>query len=316
MMKNTGITPILILLAAILCDCGFAADTENTKRSTDKFQRLCDAEWKEVFFDDCTKDWRESWTLDGRKAEITNGKNGMDFQAGPVRKENASHAVLWTKASFRGDLRLDYEYTKLDDAVEAVTILYLQATGSGADGYDKDISRWSDKREVASMSQYFNHMHLHHISYAAFPVGNTDPKQDYIRARRYMPETQDGLTNTDLKPDYFETGLFQKDVPHKITVIKFRDDLFMHIRNQDKQQLCHWKTDTLPPVVEGRIGLRHMWTRAARYRNFRISQPMKHSDGHNTAFCLTTERRNDETAIILWPVFGRTCPRGHARDRR
>jgi hypothetical protein len=227
-----------------------------------------------VFYDSCTEDWRERWTLDGLKARVTNGEKGMDFRAGPVRKENASHAVMWTKDSFVGDIRLDYEYTKLDDAVEAVTILYIQATGSGAKGYEKDIARWAAKREIPSMGMYFNHMHLLHISYAAYAVGGTDPNKDYIRARRYMPESPAGLTGTDLEPDYFETGLFKRGVPHRITVIKKGDDLFMHIRNDEKGQLCHWKTDAFPPILEGRIGLRHMWTRGARYRDFRISQPI------------------------------------------
>ena len=152
-----------------------------------RFAELRDANWQTVLSDPCTEDWTEHWTLDGEKATITHSEMGMDFRSGPVRRENESHAVMWTKQSFEGDIRLDYEYTKLDDVVEAVTILYLQATGSGAEGYDKDITKWADKRTVAAMSQYFNHMHLHHISYAAFDVGNTDPDDDYIRARRYMP---------------------------------------------------------------------------------------------------------------------------------
>jgi len=48
-------------------------------------------------------------------------------------------------------------------------------------------------------------------------------------------------------------------------------DLFIHVRNSEKELLCHWRTDRFPPVVEGRIGLRHMWTRSARYRDFRVS---------------------------------------------
>lgn len=237
-----------------------------------EFQKLSKAKWRTAFFDSCTEDWRRRWTLDGMKASVTNTGKGMDFRAGPVPKENASHAVMWTKQSFAGDIRLDYEYTKLDDKVEAVTILYIQATGSGAEGYDKDISKWADKRTVPAMSMYFNHINLHHISYAAFDIGNTDPAKDYIRARRYMPDRPGGLANTDLEPDYFETGLFEQGVPHKITVIKKADNLFMHIRNREKEQLCHWKTDSFPPVLEGRIGLRHMWTRAARYKNFKISK--------------------------------------------
>jgi hypothetical protein len=86
-----------------------------------------------------------------------------------------------------------------------------------------------------------------------------------------MPGAKKGLRNTDMAPDYFKTGLFKKGVPHKITIIKHGDDLFMHIRNPEREQLCHWRTDKFPPVTEGRIGLRHMWTRGARYRDFRIS---------------------------------------------
>jgi len=268
------------LILLILLGCVFLlhfAHVSAAKESADphakRFRELSSLDWRAVFNDPCTGNWKDRWTLDGRKATVTNGTKGMDFRAGPVRRDNASHVVMWTKQSFKGDIRLDYEYTKLDDTVEAVTILYIQATGSGADGYDKDISKWADKRQVPAMKTYFNHMNLFHISYAAFNIGNKDPKKEYIRARRYMPESKDGLANTDLKPDYFETGLFKKGVPHKITVIKKGDDLFMHIRSREKELLCHWKTDALPPVLEGRIGLRHMWTRGARYRDFRISMP-------------------------------------------
>lgn len=236
------------------------------------FQKLEQAPWKEVLVDTCTEDWRRHWSLDGLKATITHSEKGMDFRSGPTRKENASHAVLWTKQSFAGDIRLDYEYTRIDKATEAVTILYIQATGSGAEGYEKDISKWADKREVPTMSTYYRHMNLHHISYAAFGVGGEDPEEDYIRARRYMPERSKGLKETDMPPDYFRTGLFKPDIPHKITVIKQGNDLYLYIRNHEQEKLCHWKTDGYPPIHEGRIGLRHMWTRGARYRDFRISQ--------------------------------------------
>jgi len=196
----------------------------------------------------------------------------MDFAAGPVWRDDSSHAVLWTKQEFSGDIRVDYEYTKLDDRIEAVNILYLMATGSGAKGYDQDIFRWSDKRDVPAMQKYFTHMNLLHISYAAFDMPNSDPQEDYIRARRYMPETGNGLRGTALQPDYRRTGLFEKDVPHQITVIKTENDLFMYIRNDQTKLLAHWQTSGFPNVTEGRIGLRHMWTRSARYKNFRVSQ--------------------------------------------
>ena len=178
---------LLVCLSFVCVGCGSRRE-EVVDSDVKAFRELSDADWQEVLFDSCTADWKEHWTLDGLKATVTNSEKGMDFVAGPVRKDDACHAVMWTKESFAGDIRLDYEYTRLDDAVEAVTILYIQATGSGAEGYHKDISKWADKREVASMRQYYNHMNLYHISYAAFDIGNADPANDYIRPRRYMPE--------------------------------------------------------------------------------------------------------------------------------
>lgn len=71
------------------------------------------------------------WTLDGEQATIRHSAAGMDFRAGPTWKDDACHAVLRTRESFAGDLKIEYEYTRTDDAQLAVTILYVQATGSG-----------------------------------------------------------------------------------------------------------------------------------------------------------------------------------------
>ena len=76
-----------------------------------EFLKLSRADWNEVFRDPCTESWQDRWTLDGLKATVVNSEKGRGFKAGPVRKENASHAVMWTKKSFAGDIRPDYEYT-------------------------------------------------------------------------------------------------------------------------------------------------------------------------------------------------------------
>jgi hypothetical protein len=73
----------------------------------------------------------------------------------------------------------------------------------------------SDLRKVPAMATYFNHMNLYHISYAAFPPDGGQ----YIRARRYMPETGKGLDGTALEPDYYPKTLFRAGrgarlVPH------------------------------------------------------------------------------------------------------
>ena len=271
MSKQRPCTLVMILL---LCaswafpDSHISKDGDEVSRKT--FQHLQQLGWKLVLHDRCTGNWKDYWHLDGLQAKVSTDNEGMVFAAGPTHRNDACHAVLWTKERLKGDIRLDYEYTKLDDTHHNVTILYLQATGSGLDTFDKDIFQWHHLRQVPSMRLYFNHMNTYHISYAAFGMENMDPQADYIRAGRYMPESGKGLRGPDLKPDVLRTGLFKKGVPHQITVIKVENDLFMHVRNEKKQLLCHWHNDSLPPIVEGRIGLRHMYTRSARYRDFRV----------------------------------------------
>ena len=264
---------LLGLVLAVGSLSGFAADAsdETPKAEMKLFKQLETANWQEVFFDACTNDWAGNWDLDGLKATVENTADGMELLAGAVQGDDSCHAVLWTKQIFEGDVRIDYEFTKLDDTTHNVNILYVLASGSGADGFDEDITQWADQRTVPSMRLYFNHMNTYHISYSAFDQDNTNPQNDYIRARRYLPETGNGLSGTDLSPDYSRTGLFQTGVPHRITVICKGDDLFMRIRSGGAEKLCHWKTGDFPPVEAGRIGLRQMFTRSARYRNFRVS---------------------------------------------
>ncbi len=264
-----------LLAGAGLCLAGrtpfvVAQDRETPPADEPLFRELMERPWRQAFRDAGDGDWRERWSLDGLKATVVNTARGMEFQAGPVRREDASHAVLWTKQSFAGDIRLDYEYTKLDEVIEAVTILYIQATGSGSPGFAEDIAAWRDKRAIPAMRLYFQNMNTLHISYAAFRVGNTTPGEDYIRARRYQPNGE-GLSGTDFPPDHERTGLFAPHAPHQITVIKTNQNLFMAIRNERQTRLCHWRIGDAPPVLEGRVGMRHMWTRAARYRNVTVS---------------------------------------------
>ena len=103
------------------------------------FDALAAREWQTVVDDPCTDDWRTHWFLDGETATITNTSQGMDFFAGPNFGNDADHAVLWTRRSFAGDLRIDYEFTRLDNEHRCVNILYVQATGSGDGPYATDI---------------------------------------------------------------------------------------------------------------------------------------------------------------------------------
>ena len=82
---------------------------------------------------------------------------------------------------------------------------------------------------------------------------------------------KDGLKGSDLEPEYFPEGLFAPDVKHHITVIKHDRNLYLRVENPQQVFYGHMKNSKFPVITEGRIGLRHMFTRSARYRNFRIS---------------------------------------------
>jgi hypothetical protein len=273
-MKNETVVLLYTLVSLCIAVDLRAGETNpagpNTpaREAAREFEKLSAANWQEVFFDLATGDWKERWFLDGEIGEVTTDENGMQLKAGAEFKNDAHHMVLWTRDSFAGDLKIEYDYTRLDDETRCVNILYIQATGSGKAPYQKDISAWNDLRRVPAMRIYFDHMHAYHISYAAFP--NNDDATSYIRARRYLPDSA-GLKGTNLQPDYYPQGLFQPGVPHKITVIKKARDLFMRIENAKQAYHCHMTNPDLPPIVDGRVGLRHMFTRSARYKNFRIS---------------------------------------------
>jgi len=224
--------------------------------------------WEPAFTDACTGNWTNQWFLDGEIGTVETGENGMTLTAGPEFKNDAHHMVLWTKESFEGDLKIEYDYVRQDGENRCVNIIYIQATGSGEKGFEKDISQWSDRRTVPSMRTYFNHMHAYHISYAAF--GNDGKsKTSYIRGRRYMPPQ--GLRGTELKPESVSESLFATGVKHHITIIKKDREIHMRIENQDGVVYCYMANEKLPVITEGRIGLRHMYTRSATYKNFMVS---------------------------------------------
>ncbi len=255
---------LLAMLASPAC-----AEPDQDAASRTAFQQADQRSWREVFADDGTGDWKAKWFLDGEVGKVTNGPEGMTLTAGPEFGNDAHHMVLWTRESFEGDLKIEYDFTRLDEERRCVTILYIQATGSGKDQFATDISKWNDLRKVPAMSTYYDNMNAYHLSYAAFGNSGTD-KSSYIRGRRYMPH-RTGLKGTELVPDYRFDSLFATGVKHHITVIKRDRDLHIRVENPDGVRYCHLHNAKLPVVTEGRIGLRHMFTRSGRYRNFRVS---------------------------------------------
>jgi hypothetical protein len=232
---------------------------ENLRQSTS---------WNLDFEDNATDDWQSHWFLDGVRADITHSQEGMIFSAGPVAGDDACHAVLWTKDTFQGDIKIEYEYTRTDTQTKFVNILYIQASGKGMEPYAEDISAWNELRVIPSMRLYFEHMNALHISYAAFENDNESPDQDYIRVRRYPVVSDFG--STEVPPESLETGLFVPGETYKITAIKTDQMLYFKVEGKDTSALFSWDISNVPILEEGRVGLRHMYTRSARYKNFRI----------------------------------------------
>lgn len=237
-----------------------------TPAEEQRFKELSTSAGEILFQDDCTGDWRIKWHLDGKVGKVKNTSSGMDFTAGPEINNDAHHAVLWSRETFSGDLMIEYDYTRLDARDGQVNIIYIEATGWEEGPYSKDIFEWNELREVPSMSSYFNNMNTLHISYAAL-----SEEGDYVRARRYRPDLGTRLSGTDLGAAY-NTGFFNTGVNHHISIIKKGYELYMKVENSEQTMLYKWNYLDHPIITEGRIGLRHMYSRSAQYSNFKVRQ--------------------------------------------
>ena len=232
-----------------------------------EFDELKTLDWQTAFEDNGTGDWRDGWFLDGARATVDNTLEGMVLSAGPIAGDHGSHCVLWTKASFEGDVKIEFDYCRLDTIFKFVNIIYIQATGNGDARHDEDIRTWSDLRVIPYMRTYYNHMKTLHVSFAAYD----EPDRDYVRARRYPTSDDLAFGDLALPPDSFETGLFEPGVAHRFTFIKHGDTLMFQASNGERSGLFTWDTSRFDRLTRGRIGLRHMATRCSRYANLTIS---------------------------------------------
>ena len=261
-MKNLNLIFCLIFL--MISITGFCQTTENLS-----FEKLNNSdEWNLEFSDSGTRDYSENWHLDGKIAKIKNTPERMNLIAGPEFGNDAHHMVLWTKKSFNGDVKIEFDYTRTDHETKAVNIIYIQATGKEEGDFVRDIFEWNDLRSVPSMRTYFNNMKTLHISYAAFP--NDEQTQDYVRVRRYPVSPEKAFRELEVEPTYFDTGLFKTGITYKITAIKTDNCLFFKVEGDGLSKIFFWNTSHLPPLTEGRIGIRHMYTRSALYKNFKV----------------------------------------------
>ncbi|MFT5886150.1 MAG: hypothetical protein ACI9IP_002614 [Arcticibacterium sp.] len=115
-------------------------------------------------------------------------------------------------------------------------------------------------------------MHAYHISYAAFSAKEYSGDNDYVRLRRYNPNGK-GMDGTSIPEDHFKTGLFKTDVSYHIQIFKYENLIEMRVQNKEDNSdhvAYKWDVSVLPDCDSGRIGLRHMYTRKARYQNFKV----------------------------------------------
>ena len=247
--------------------------SQNINENRDAFEAVQNAPWKEVMADSGSGSWEENWFIDGHKATLENSPNGLFYAAGPIAGDHASHAVLWTRQSFEGDLKLEFDYTRMDTIDHYVNIVYLYATGAGPAPYVEDISEWSDLRQIPFMRMYYDHMNLLHISFAAFDNNPEATKESaYIRARRYPRSLFGSFSKMEIEPDYAALGLFEPGAPHHVTVIKRGNELMMKVKNPDEERFYRWQLNETRNLNDGRIGLRHMNQRAAIYKNITVSR--------------------------------------------
>ena len=231
--------------------------------------------WKLVMNDPMHKNWSENWFLDGEVVEVKNTADGLIIWGGPEILNDAHHGVLWTKKEFSGDIRIEYDYTRLDTMLNltAVTILYVHAQGDGKPENPADITLWNEERKIPAMKTYFNRMNSYHISYAAAEPSKDKTKQiDYIRARRYDPALKSGLKGTDFSAEYLNNDLFKVGVKYHITFMLDGKDLFFIVKGDNKEVVCKFYRTEYPYLSQGRIGLRHMYTRGAKYEHFKVYQ--------------------------------------------
>jgi hypothetical protein len=247
------------------------AETNDSQSNMDEYLAIASSnKWQEKMADDGTQgDWKEKWILDSDVSSVKYTPEGMLLVSGPDHKDNGHSMVLWTKESYTGDLKVEYDFTRLDERPQGVNIIYIQATGKEEGEFTKDIMEWAHLRTRAKMPLYWKNMKLLHISYAVNIHGAED---EYIRARQY-PVKPGGNFNkdTELKEAYFRTGLFKVGVPYRLTTIKRDGKMYFHVKGDGQEKVFDWDLANWPPLNEGRVGLRLMPARQSRFKDIKIS---------------------------------------------
>lgn len=213
--------------------------------------------------------WETDWFLDGETARVTGTPDGFVFKTGPVEGGDASHGVLWTRREFSGDLRIEFDYTRLDSNIDhtSVCLLYVHAKGKGREPFVEDIEAWRDLRKVPQMSLYFRNMKLYHVSFAC--TGGKD--FNYVRARQY-PTKGNFAVDTVIEPSFDNVDLFKPGDTYHMVFEKRGTKLSLTATKDGVSHEWTWDASRFPELTSGRIGLRQMRGRESRFANVRVTE--------------------------------------------
>ena len=260
---------------------------KETNKKKKKFQKKFDDLIKELdpvykpailFEDSMTDNWQEKWFLDGKKATVRTGEDGLYFAGGNVTKSqdpiafHAHHAVLWTHQVFEGDIRIQYEMTRVDDSSYGTTLLYIQAQGIDTSPYDADIHAWKAIREIPAMSIYNKKMDLISLSF-----------RKELRCKRYprMDDTGKLYPRGGLVEPMQDYAGIETGKTYHVEVEKRAGSATLVLYNAHKKAVlleATWDTTQVSDRLEqqlikkGRIGLRHMSTMQFVYKNFTVER--------------------------------------------
>lgn len=231
--------------------------------------------------DSMLDNWEANWFLDGDLAIVEHQDEGLLFHSpssgvSPQDKNkyrekfDAHHAVLWTRKEFKGDIRISYDFTRIETSW--ANLIYIQAEGIGTPPYERDIYAWREMRGVASMDKYFNYMNLLSLSL-----------RKEIRCKRYpWNDVSRDLKHEDtlVEPMVDHDGL-PNGKTYSLVIEKRKKSCWLRIREAGSEayiidytwDLSNPSDERKQPYVEnGRIGLRQMGGNKAIYRNFKVEQ--------------------------------------------
>ena len=107
----------ILLISILFCPLIVIHPANAEKKNDSEFQKIQKQTQKEVFTDECVGDWKKLWFLDGVKAKVSNSDEAMTIDT------TNGYAVLWTKQSFEGDLRIEYDFRRVDQYNKGVNII-------------------------------------------------------------------------------------------------------------------------------------------------------------------------------------------------